>query len=75
MINRRHRLPVVQQCRVLGVARSSAYYVSQPVSAADLALMRLIDELHLQYPFAGTALSEVAGGFRYDLIRVQPGFF
>ena len=53
MIDRRHRLPVVQQCRVLGVARSSAYYVSQPVSAADLALMRLIDELHLQYPNLG----------------------
>ena len=64
MIDRRHRLPVVQQCRVLGVARSSAYYVSQSVSAADLALMRLIDELHLQYPFAGSRMLR-------DLLRLN----
>jgi putative transposase len=64
MIDRRHRLPVVQQCRVLGVARSSAYYVSQPISAADLALMRLIDELHLQYPFAGSRMLR-------DLLRLN----
>ena len=43
MIDRKHRLPVVQQCRILEIARSSAYYVPQPVSAADLALMRQID--------------------------------
>ena len=50
MIDRKHRLPVVQQCRILELSRSSVYYVPQPVSAADLALMRQIDELHLQYP-------------------------
>jgi putative transposase len=56
MIDRRHRLPVVRQCEILEIARSSVYYVPQPVSAADLALMRQIDELHLQYPFAGSRM-------------------
>jgi putative transposase len=56
MIDRKHRLPVVQQCQILELARSSVYYVPQPVSAADLALMRQIDELHLQYPFAGSRM-------------------
>ena len=56
MIDRTHRLPVVQQCRILELSRSSVYYVPQPVSAADLALMRQIDELHLQYPFAGSRM-------------------
>jgi putative transposase len=64
MIDRRHRLPVVQQCRILGVARSSAYYAPEPVSAADLALMRQIDELHLQYPFAGSRMLR-------DLLRLN----
>jgi putative transposase len=56
MIDRQHRLPVVRQCQILKLARSSVYYVRQPVSAADLALMRQIDELHLQYPFAGSRM-------------------
>jgi putative transposase len=56
MIDQKHRLPVVQQCQILELARSSVYYVSQPVSAADLVLMRQIDELHLQYPFAGSRM-------------------
>lgn len=56
MIDRQHRLPVVRQCQILEIARSSVYYVPQPVSAADLALMRQIDELHLQYPFAGSRM-------------------
>ena len=56
MIDRKHRLPMVQQCQILELSRSSVYYVPQPVSAADLALMRQIDELHLQYPFAGSRM-------------------
>jgi putative transposase len=56
MIDRKHRLPVVQQCQILELSRSSVYYVPQPVSTADLALMRQIDELHLQYPFAGSRM-------------------
>ena len=43
----------MRQCELLDVCRSSLYYRPQPVSAADLALMRRLDELHLQYPFLG----------------------
>ena len=56
MIDRKHPLPMVQQCRILELSRSSVYYLPQPVSTADLALMRQIDELHLQYPFAGSRM-------------------
>ena len=56
MIDRTHELPVARQCRILELARSTAYYVPRPVSPADLALMRRIDELHLEYPFAGSRM-------------------
>ena len=56
MIDRQHALPVVHQCQLLAIARSSVYALRQPVSAATLALMRQLDELHLQYPFAGSRL-------------------
>ena len=56
MINRTHALSVVRQCQILGLSRSTAYYQPAPVSATDLALMRRIDELHLDYPFAGARM-------------------
>jgi putative transposase len=56
MIDRQHRLPVVQQCRLLELSRSSVYYVPQPLSEADQTLMRQIDELHLEHPFAGSRM-------------------
>jgi len=56
MIDRQHPLPVVRQCQILAIARSSVYAVPQPVAAADLALMRHLDELHLQHPFAGSRM-------------------
>jgi putative transposase len=56
MIDRTHELPVTRQCRILELARSTAYYVPRPVSPSDLALMRRIDELHLEYPFAGSRM-------------------
>jgi len=56
MIDRQHPLPVVQQCQILAIARSSVYAVPQPVVAATLALMRQIDELHRQHPFAGSRM-------------------
>jgi putative transposase len=43
----------MHQCELLDLCRSSLYYQSQPVSPADLALMRRIDELHLAHPFLG----------------------
>jgi len=56
MINREHALPVVQQCKILGIARSSAYYTPRPISEADLMLMLQIDILHLEFPFAGSRM-------------------
>jgi len=56
MIDRTHNLPVTRQCQILRLARSTAYYQSEPASAADLALMRRIDELHLEFPFAGARM-------------------
>jgi putative transposase len=56
MIDRTHDLPVARQCQVLSLARSTAYYRPQEASEADLALMRRIDELHLEHPFAGSRM-------------------
>jgi putative transposase len=56
MIARTHGLPVTQQAKVLGISRGSVYYLPRPVPAADLATMRRIDELHLEFPFAGSRM-------------------
>jgi putative transposase len=47
-------LPVTAQCHLLKVARSTLYYQPVPASPDDLAMMRRIDELHLEYPFYGS---------------------
>ena len=47
-------MPITTQCQLLGLSRSSAYYRPRPVSASDLALMRRLDELHLEHPFLGS---------------------
>lgn len=56
MIDRSHDLPVTRQARELGISRGSVYYLPRPVSEADLAIMRRIDELHLELPFAGSRM-------------------
>ncbi|MBP1291625.1 putative transposase [Bradyrhizobium elkanii] len=56
MIDRGHDLSIVRQAKVLKLARSTVYYEPRPVSAEDLALMRRLDELHLDYPFAGARM-------------------
>jgi putative transposase len=56
MIDRAHDLPISKQAQALNISRGSAYYLPRPVSAADLALMRRIDELHLEFPFAGSRM-------------------
>jgi putative transposase len=56
MIDRSHELPVARQTKVLSISRGSIYYKPRPVPAADLAIMRRIDELHLDYPFAGSRM-------------------
>ncbi len=56
MIDRDHCLPIARQAKALGISRSSIYYLPRPVSDADLRLMRRIDELHLEHPFAGSRM-------------------
>jgi putative transposase len=64
MIDRDHELPVKRQAELVGISRGSVYYHPEPVSQADLALMRRIDELHLEHPFAGSRMLR-------DLLRLQ----
>jgi len=56
MIDRGHELALTRQAKLLKLSRSSVYYRPRPVSPADLAIMRRIDELHLEYPFAGSRM-------------------
>ena len=56
MIDRDHDLPVSHQARLLGISRGTVYYQAQEASEDDLKLMRRIDELHLDYPFAGSRM-------------------
>ena len=56
MIDPEHDLPIKQQAEALGISRGSVYYMPRPVSDADLMLMRRLDELHLDYPFAGSRM-------------------
>jgi putative transposase len=56
MIDRSHDLSITRQAEVLGISRGTVYYLPRPVSDADLALMRRIDELHLQHPFMGARM-------------------
>ena len=64
MIDREHKLPVKRQAEVLSISRGTAYYKPRPVSEKDLLLMRKLDELHLNYPFAGSRMLR-------DLLRQQ----
>ncbi len=56
MIDATHKLPVTRQAALLNLSRSNIYYLPRPVSDADLVLMRRIDELHLNFPFAGARM-------------------
>ena len=56
MIDRDHALCVTKQAELVGIARSTVYYLPRPVSADDLALMREIDALHTEFPFAGARM-------------------
>ena len=54
MIGREHKLPLSRQSQILKLCRSSLYYKAVPVNGRDLQLMKLIDEIHLKYPFWGS---------------------
>jgi putative transposase len=56
MIDPKHKLPIVRQAELVNISRGSVYYLSVPTRATDLALMRRMDELHLEFPFAGARM-------------------
>ena len=56
MIDREHELPLTSQAAALKISRRIIYYVPESTSATDLAVMRTIDELHLEFPFAGSRM-------------------
>jgi len=64
MIDRDGQLSIKRQAQLLGISRGTAYYHPEPIAEAELALMRRIDELHLEHPFAGSRMLR-------DLLRLQ----
>ena len=64
MIEREHELPIKRQAELLGISRGTVYYHPEPISESELALMRRIDELHLEHPFAGSRMLR-------DLLRLR----
>ena len=56
MIDREHDLSITRQAEVLQISRGSVYYLPRPVPDADLAIMRRLDRLHLEFPFAGSRM-------------------
>ena len=54
MIDREHKLPLKRQGEILQLSRSSLYYEAVSMSARDIELILLIDEIHLKYPFMGS---------------------
>ena len=56
MIDREHDLPIAKQAKALNISRGSVYYLPRPVPATDLEVMRRLDRLHLEFPFAGSRM-------------------
>jgi putative transposase len=54
MINRKDRLPLTRQCKILNLSRSGVYYSPVSVSDKDQELMKIIDKIHLEEPYWGT---------------------
>ena len=54
MIERDSQIPVKRQAQLLDLSRSSVYYVARALPERDLRLMRILDELHLKWPFYGS---------------------
>lgn len=74
MIDRNHKLSISRQAKALGMSRGSVYYLPRPVSQADLAMMRRIDELHLDYPFAGSRMLQgllLGEGYKVGRLKVR----
>lgn len=74
MIDRTHQLSLTKQAKALGICRGSVYYMPRPISSTDLGLMRRIDELHLDYPFAGSRMLQgllLGEGYKVGRLHVR----
>jgi putative transposase len=56
MIEPAHDLAITKQAKALNISRGSVYYLPRPVPETDLAIMRRLDRLHLELPFAGSRM-------------------
>src|SRR5215469_10941081 len=56
MIDREHDLPITRQAELVRISRGSVYYLPRPVPASELTVMRRLDRLHLEFPFAGSRM-------------------
>jgi putative transposase len=56
MIEPTHDLAITKQAKALNISRGSVYYLPRAVPEADLAIMRRLDRLHLEFPFAGSRM-------------------
>ncbi|SFN02424.1 hypothetical protein [Nitrosomonas communis] len=54
MIEPHDSLSQVRQCQLLNLALSTYYYQPQPISNADLVLLRMMDEQYLKTPQYGS---------------------
>jgi hypothetical protein len=69
MIDREHDLAITKQVEALNISRGSVYYLPRSVPEADLAIMRRLDRLHLEFPFAGSRMLRgllAAEGWKMD---------
>jgi putative transposase len=74
MIDATLELPVSRQAVLVGISRSNVYYLPRPISDVDLALMRRIDQLHLDFPFAGARMLRDLMGLEGHIVgRVHVG--
>ena len=64
MIDLNHGLSLTQQAKSLGFSRSSVYYLPHSISEHDQTLMKRMDRLHLDYPFAGARMLR-------DMLRLE----
>ena len=74
MIDRQHELSITRQATALGISRGSVYYSPRRVSKATLTLMRRMDELHLDYPFAGSRMLQgllLGEGYKVGRLHVR----
>jgi len=62
MIGINSKISISRQCDLLGLQRSTFYYIAIPESSANLLLMRRIDEEYLQHPFYGSRRMAVLFG-------------